>query len=81
MTHPLGLWLVNFMTYSQQSTTTEWLTRNMGGVNGAQSCAIQNTAKDTVIFKSLGNGGTGLFATGTRYQYITFELPTNNILI
>jgi hypothetical protein len=69
------------MTHSQQVATTDWLSRSMGGSSTAQSCAIQNSAKDTIVFKALGNATTGIYATGTRYQYITFEIPTNNIFI
>ena len=69
------------MTHSQQSDTSLFLSRNMGGTSTAQSVCIQNASKDTMNFKALGTSTTGIFGTGTRYQYITFQLPTNDFYI
>ena len=68
------------MTHSQLSDGT-FLSRNMGGTNTGQSVCVQNTAKTTMTFKALGTTYTGIYGTGAAVQYITWQLPTNNIYI
>ena len=80
ITHPLGVWPINFMTHAEQLSGT-FLSRMMHGQNAGQSVAIQNVAKTTINFKGLSTLHTGIYGTGTAYMYITFQLPSNDIFI
>jgi hypothetical protein len=79
VTHPLGVWPVNFMTHAEQ-TGGDFMSRMMHGQSTSQSVAVQNTSKTTINFRALGVAYTGI-ATGTKVLYITFQLPTNDIYI
>ena len=80
ITHPLGVWPINFMTHAQLSTG-DFMSRMMHGTATSQSVVVQNTAKTTMNFKSLSTLNMGIYGTGTAYAYITFQLPTNDIYI
>ena len=80
ITHPLGVWPVNFMTHAQLSTG-DFMSRMMHGSATSQSVVVQNTAKTTMNFKALSTTAMGIYGTGTAYAYITFELPSNDIYI
>jgi hypothetical protein len=78
ITHPLGVWPINFMTHAQLSTG-DFMSRMMHGSATTQSVVVQNTAKTTMNFKTLNTTAMGIYGTGTAFAYITFQLPTNDI--
>jgi hypothetical protein len=80
ITHPLGVWPINFMTHAQLSTGN-FMSRMMHGTATTQSVVVQNTAKTTMNFKALSTTAMGIYGTGTAYAYITFQLPSNDIFI
>ena len=81
ITHPLGVWVTNFVNFSQQSSG-DFLTRPMHSVSTTNGTYVgQNTAKTTINIKGLTNTFSGILGSGTAYMYITFQLPTNDIYI
>jgi hypothetical protein len=80
VTHPLGVWPVNFMTHAEQ-TSGDFMSRMMHGQSTGQSVAVQNTGKTTINFRALGVTYTGISNSGSKTLYITFQVPTNDIYI
>ena len=68
------------MTHAQLSTG-DFMSRMMHGSSTSQSVVVQNAAKTTMNFKALSTTFMGIYATGTTFAYITFQVPSNNIYI
>jgi hypothetical protein len=78
ITHPLGVWLVNFMTHAQQSSG-DYLSRMSSGSSTAFAVVMQNTSRTTMNWKALTTSNIGIYNTGTSFAFLTWQLPTNNI--
>ncbi len=80
ITHPENNLAVNIMTHAENSTGT-YISRSIAGTTTGNS-ANQLSTLDTINIKGLSGTFTGInTGGGPFYMYITWEFPSNNILI
>ena len=80
ITHPINNLAVNLMTHAQSGSTT-FISRSITGTTTGNS-ANQLSSLDTINIKGLSGTFTGInTGAGPYYMYITWQFPSNNILI
>jgi hypothetical protein len=80
ITHPANNLAVNIMTHAENSSGT-YISRSITGTTTGNS-ANQLSTLDTINIKGLSGTFTGInTGGGPFYMYITWQFPSNNILI